>query len=175
MRSVTAPDGSEHTVRIEWIGNRLRRAPSELGRRIRAQARRGGRTAEALPDGCMAIDGLEVLAVAFAAVVALALVWFLVLPAAWGLIELLVIVLLAAVVWGVRVLFRRPWSIVHRGPGDIVSDRCAVIGWRRAHATMVAASEEIGATGSARSTFGAQAPFGAGTVPGVPGDRPPLS
>jgi hypothetical protein len=36
VRSVIAPDGSQHTVRIEWIGNRLRRAPADLRRRMRS-------------------------------------------------------------------------------------------------------------------------------------------
>lgn len=171
MRSVTAPDGSEHSVRIEWIGNRLRRAPADIVRRIRRQGRRGREAVDAgdAADGCMAIDGLDALALLVGLVVLVALVWFLVLPAAWGLLELVVLVILAALVWTVRVLFRRPWSIVHRGPGDEVSDRCAVIGWRRAHATMVAAADEIAATGSARSTFGALTPFGPGSVPGADG------
>lgn len=157
MRTVTAPDGSVHTVRIEWIGNRVRRAPAELRRRVVGTTRRV-RDAD-VGDGCMAFDDLGGLVIALVAVVVLAVVALLVLPAVYGLLELLVVVLAAAGVWAFRVLFRRPWSIVHRGPGDVESARCAVVGWRRAHATLVEAAEELERTGSSRATFGSRTPF----------------
>jgi len=69
------------------------------------------------------------------------------------------VVLVAALLWAFRVLFRRPWSIVHLGPGDVESARCAVVGWRRANATLAAAADEIERPGSCRDTFGALTPF----------------
>jgi hypothetical protein len=173
VRTVTAPDGSVHTVRIEWIGNRLRRAPAELRRRVVRNSRlgrgrdpdgdardrresRGSRVADALGDGCMDIEALAFVALAL---VVVALLFVVVLPTLYGLVELLVVILAGALVWLFRVLFGRPWSIVHRGPGDVVSEQCAVVGWRRAHSTLVAAADEIGRTGSARHTFGAAVPF----------------
>ncbi len=171
MRTVNAPDGSVHTVRIEWIGNRLRRAPADLRRRVRIprrassrsdarrasrERRRGDAVLDVAAEGCMSFDEV---AVAVAVVVALVLIVVLVLPALYGLLEVLAVLVIAALLWAFRVLFRRPWSIVHRGPGDVESARCEVVGWRRAHATLVAAADEIERTGSARISFGAQAPF----------------
>ena len=158
MRTVSAPDGSVHTVRIEWIGNRLRRAPAELRRRVVGVGRRVGRNAD-VGDGCLSAGDLDELVVGLVVVLVLVLVVLVVLPTLYGLVELLVVLVVAALLWAFRVLFRRPWSIVHRGPGDVESARCAVVGWRRAHSTMVAAADEIERTGTCRGTFGALQPF----------------
>jgi hypothetical protein len=145
MRQVTAPDGTVHTVRIEWVGNAVRRAPGRLSRRVQRMARAGGDVADA---GC-APDLGDVVTAILLVVVLVFLVVF-VLPIAWGLLELLLIVLLAAAVWAVRVLFRRPWSIVHRAQaGDIELDRWSVVGWRQAHRVMVEAAASIESTGRA--------------------------
>ena len=152
------PEGREHTVRIEWVGNRLRRAPSDLRRRVRDQRRRAGRGGEGAAEGCLNLGDLEAWIVIAAVVAALALVWFVVIPAAWGLLEVLVIVLVAAGIWAFRVLFRRPWTVAHRTDDELV-DSVAVVGWRRAHAVMVEAAEELGRTGGATAIFSAQAPF----------------
>lgn len=159
MRTVTAPDGSVHTVRIEWIGNRIRRAPVELRQRVRRTgrlARRGDDTEREIPTaldhatGCLDLDEL---AFVLLALVAAALVVVFVLPALYGLVELLVVLVLGALVWAFRVLFGRPWRIVHRGPGDVEAASCEVVGWRRAHATVVAAADEISRSGSSRRSF----------------------
>ena len=146
LRTVTAPDGGEHTVRIEWIGNKLRRAPAQLRGRVRRISRsETGR--EVAAEGCFAIDDLAAgIVVLLAAVLVVAVV----LPLAWGLLELLLVVVLAALVWAFRVLFRRSWSVVHRGADDEVLDTWRVVGWREAHRVMVEAAESIGRTGSAQ-------------------------
>ena len=151
MRSVTAPDGSRHNVRIEWIGNKLRRAPSEFRARVRRVGRRAADGAEGpdIGEGCLAVDDLFAAVVLF---VALALLIVVVLPLAWGLLEVLLAVLLGALVWAFRVLFRRPWLVVHRGPGDIVSRRFRVVGWREAHRVMVEAAESLERSGRVEVT-----------------------
>jgi hypothetical protein len=147
VRSVIAPDGSQHTVRIEWIGNRLRRAPADLRRRIRSG---WGRDALEFGDGCLDAGDLIAGALFLLAVVLFALV---LAPTLFGLFEVLVIVLLAALIWAFRVLFRRPWRVVVTGPAEVREAQCLVVGWRRAHATMVAAAEEVAATGAVRAAF----------------------
>ena len=59
---------------------------------------------------------------------------------------------LGALVWAFRVLFRRPWSVVHRGPGDVESATWRVVGWREAHRVMVEAAESIERGGTAQVT-----------------------
>ena len=146
MREVTAPDGSVHTVRIEWIGNKLRRAPGQFRRRMT----RMGRAAEHadVGDGCALDVGDAVAGIAI--VVALALLVVVVFPLAWGLLELVLVLVLAALVWAFRVLFRRPWSVVHRGPGDVEVATWRVVGWREAHRVMVEAAGSIERTGTAQ-------------------------
>lgn len=147
MRTVTAPDGSEHTVRIEWIGNKLRRAPADLRRRVRRMGSRTADGADVVGNGCLDIDDLFA---GLALVLAVVLVLVLVVPLAWGLLELLLALLLGALVWAFRVLFRRPWSVVHRGPGDVESATWRVVGWREAHRVMVEAAESIERCGTAQ-------------------------
>jgi hypothetical protein len=133
-------------VRIEWIGNKLRRAPAQLRSRVRTMGRRTADGAD-VGNGCLDIDDLFA---GLALLVALVLVIVVVLPLAWGLLELLLVVVLAALVWAFRVLFRRPWSVVHRGPGDVVSHTWRVVGWREAHRVMVEAAGSIEGTGTAQ-------------------------
>lgn len=148
MRTVTAPDGTQHTIRIEWIGNRLRRAPADLRRRVKRMARAG----EYADPGCA--PDLGDLFAGIALVILVVVVVVFVLPVAYGLVELAVIVLIAAVIWAFRVLFRRPWKVVQRAvAGDIAEGECLVVGWRRAHAVMVAGATEIAATGRATEAF----------------------
>ncbi len=148
MRTVTAPDGTQHTIRIEWIGNRLRRAPADLRRRVRRMAKAG----EYADAGC--VPDLGDLFAAIAVVILLIFVVVFVLPVAYGLVELAVVVLIAAAIWAFRVLFRRPWKVVQRSvAADIHEGECLVVGWRRAHAVMVAGADEIAATGRATTAF----------------------
>ena len=154
MRSVTAPDGSVHSVRIEWVGNRVRRAPRELRRRVE-RVRRIGRDRD-VPDAVSHVDGcldLDELLFALLAVLAVVVLVVIVLPALYGLVELLVVLVVAALIWAFRVLFGRPWRVVHLGPGEVEARHCDVVGWRRAHATMVAAADEIARTGTSRRSF----------------------
>ncbi len=141
MRTVTVPDGSDHTVRIEWIGNRMRRAPAQL----RARVRKMSDVADVPDVGC--VDDLEGIVLAIGALILIVLLVIFVLPIAWGLLELLLILVLGALVWAFRVLFRRPWSIVHR-QGDEVVTTWRVVGWREAHRVMVEAADSIEATGA---------------------------
>lgn len=147
LRTVTAPDGTRHEVRIEWIGNKLRRTPQQFTRRVRRMAR-SGKKFEPGFDGC--VFDLEELFVAVIVIVAAVVLVLLVLPLAWGLLELLLVVVLAAAVWSFRVLFRRPWSVVHRGPGEVTIEDWHVVGWRQAHRVMVEAADTIERHGSAR-------------------------
>ena len=160
LRTVTAPDGSEHTVRIEWVGNKLRRAPAQL----RARMGRMSELADAPDVGF--VDDLGGIVGAIVAVVVLALVVIFVLPLAWGLLELLLVVVLAALVWAFRVLFRRPWHVVHRGPGDADSASWRVVGWREAHRVVVEAAGSIERSGAAQVTPPA-AGWAGGGAPGV--------
>ena len=150
MRTVTAPDGATNTIRIEWIGSRLRRAPRTLTRRLRKTAEHLGDVPDA---GCSADVGGIVGAIL--AVVVLAVVLIVLLPTVFWLLEVVIVLALAASIWAFRVLFRRPWRVVVLGAEDAVTDECLVVGWRRAHATMVDAAAEVASTGSARSTFAA--------------------
>ena len=150
MRTVTAPDGTTSTIRVEWIGSRLRRAPSTLTRRLRKTAQQ----VSDVPDvGC--VGDLGGIAAAILAVVVLVVVLIVVLPSLFWLLEVVIVLALAAAIWAFRVLFRRPWRVVVLGVEDVVMDECLVVGWRRAHATMVDAAAEVTSTGSARSTFAA--------------------
>ncbi len=153
MRTVTAPDGSEHTVRIEWIGSRLRRAPGSLRRRVRTSMKRASDLADVPDVGC--VDDLGGIVAAIVAIVVLAAVLIVILPTMFWLVELVIVVALATSIWAARVLFRRPWRVVHLGVEDVVMEECLVVGWRRAHATMVDAAAEVASAGSARSTFAA--------------------
>lgn len=153
MRTVTVPDGGEHTVRIEWIGSKLRRAPGSLRRRLRRTADRASDLADVPDVGCL--DDIGGVLAAILAIVVAAVVLIVVLPTLFWFVEVLVVLVLAAAIWAVRVLFRRPWRVVHLGVEDVVMEQCLVVGWRRAHATMVDAAAEVASTGSARSTFAA--------------------
>jgi len=137
-------------VRIEWIGNKLRRAPADLRRRV---GRIGSRASDAdVADGCLALDGVDDLFAGLAILLVVVVVVVFVLPLAWGLLEVFLALLLGALVWAFRVLFRRPWSVVHRGPGDVESASWRVVGWREAHRVMVEAAESIERTGAAQVT-----------------------
>ena len=153
MRTVTAPDGSGHTVRIEWIGSKLRRAPGVLGRRLRKTADRASDLADVPDVGCL--DDIGGIVAGIVAIVVAVIVLIVVLPTLFWFVEVLVVVVLAVAIWAARVLFRRPWRVVHLGVEDVVIEECLVVGWRRAHATMVDAAAEVASSGSARSTFAA--------------------
>ncbi|UDY35603.1 hypothetical protein [Dermatobacter hominis] len=160
MRTVTAPDGTEHTIRIEWIGNRLRRAPADLRRRMRATWRRSD--ALDVADGCMHLDDLLL---GVLVLVGILLFVFVLAPTLFGLVEALVVVVLAAGIWALRVLFGRPWRVTVRGPADVLEAERLVVGWRRAHATMVDAADEVARSGTARLALHP----GDGVLPGEPG------
>ena len=101
MRQVTAPDGTVHVVRIEWIGNRIRRAPSDLRERIGRGRKRTGKVVDAgedVPSGCIPIpDEFALVAIVMVAVL---LFFVFVTPLLAGLIELLALALIAFGVWG---------------------------------------------------------------------------
>ena len=153
MRQVTAPDGTVHVVRIEWIGNRIRRAPSDLRERIGRGRKRTGKVVDAgedVPSGCIPVpDEFALVAIV---VVAVLLFFVFVTPLLAGLIELLALALIAFGVWGFRILFRRPWRIVHE-TSDGPVERCLVVGWRRSHRVMNDAADEVAETGEARQAL----------------------
>ena len=84
MRSVTAPDGSEHMVRIEWIGSKLRRAPASLRRRLRRTADRASDLADVPDVGCL--DDIGGVLAAILAIVVAAVVLIVVLSLLAGLL-----------------------------------------------------------------------------------------
>lgn len=153
MRQVTAPDGTVHVVRIEWIGNRIRRAPSDLRERIGRGRKRTGKVvdgSEDVADGCLAVpDEFFLIAIVIVAVV---LFFVFVTPLLAGLVEILALALIAFGVWSFRILFRRPWRIVHE-TSDGPVERCLVVGWRRSQRVMRDAADEVAATGGARQAL----------------------
>jgi hypothetical protein len=123
-RRVTAPDGTEWTVRRRWVHAPIR--PRWRGTRD-ADA---FDVADGLGDfGDSGIFG--VIAAVIAIVVLAALVAFVLLPLAILLVEVLLFVLLAGLGLFGRVLLRRPWRIEARAAGG---GRRAVVrevsGWR---------------------------------------------
>ena len=87
MRTVTAPDGTQHTVRIEWIGNRLRRAPADLRRRMRMTWEK--KETLDVAEGCLDLDDLLA---ALLLIVAVLLFVFVLAPTLYGLVEAIVVV-----------------------------------------------------------------------------------
>jgi hypothetical protein len=139
---VTDPSGREWDVGIQWIGRRLADAPANVRRRsartLAWQRRqlKGGRVLDGADvglDGCFD-DFAAGLVVVVAVVVVLGLLLAL---GPWlglvvlGLVEVLVLALLAVLVFSTRVTFRRPWRIRAQGPGGVVVG-WRVVGWRRA-------------------------------------------
>ena len=149
-------------MRIEWIGNKLRRVPADLRRRV-VRMRGSEATKEVAAEGCLAFDDV---AAGVAFVLAVVVLLVLMAPLAWGLIELLLAVVLGALVWAFRVLFRRPWCVVHRAPGDVESASWRVVGWREAHRVMVEAAESIERSGAAQVSP-PTAGWAGGGAPGV--------
>ncbi len=163
-----AADGSVHEVRIEWIGNRLRRAPADLRRRMRRTAESGEALEFVEPVG----DGVVGLVVGLLVGIVLVV---LVAPLLIGLVEAVVVIVIGGLLWSFRVLFGRPWKVVHRR-GEAVIEEDLVDGWRAAHHRMVETAEGISRVGHRReachpSSAEALPPLpvfgGTGVMPGV--------
>ena len=71
---------------------------------------------------------------------------------AFGVLELLALVLFGLAVWGSRVVFRRPWRVRHL-VGEETAAEVSVVGWRRAHRVMVEAADELRDTGGTALAF----------------------
>jgi hypothetical protein len=117
-KTVTAPDGRTWTIRIRWLPWRARTRPRWLFRRRRSKGDgkelRGGGWFDGLVDFPIDFEGWWILV----AIIALAVLIFLVLPIVIFLVELLVFLIAVGVVVVVRVLMRSPWTVEAVSDGD---------------------------------------------------------
>jgi hypothetical protein len=118
QQSVTDPNGRAWTIGIRW----LPRKPVWLGWGLRRK-KRGDREWGWL-DGLDPLGGLDfgdgpaVLLAIVAIAAAVFLLWFFVLPVAILALDLLFLLLLAALSVAARVLFRRPWIVEATTAGE---------------------------------------------------------
>jgi hypothetical protein len=126
---VRSPDGRAWTVGIRWLPRR----PKWLGWGFgRERHRRGDSSAWwyvlDVPDFG---DELGWFFVILGVVIAVALLWFVVFPVLVFILDLLLLVLLAAGAIALRVLFRRPWIVQAVSDDETLS--WAVVGWRKSN------------------------------------------
>jgi hypothetical protein len=106
-KAVHAPNGTTWTVRRHWIP---RLGTDTLWRRFRKKAKVSRDVASSVPDGCGADVGEGIVA-AIAVVIILVVLVLIVLPLIVAIIDLVFVLLLAALGIVGRILFRRPWKI----------------------------------------------------------------
>jgi hypothetical protein len=162
---VTAPDGTEWTVRVVWqprwpvlvrrIGGwRRRRSQERREKAWDSVAEGASETADLVPTsggGGGFLSGLADDEVAFliaaTAIIALASVfWWLLIPLVPLVVDLAVVLVLLALGLGSRVLLRHPWT-VEATASSTGRHSVAVVGWRNALRTRndVAAQMHAGA------------------------------
>ena len=128
QQSVTDPNGRPWTVGIRW----LPRKPRWIGwgpRRKKRKDRDWGWLDAVDPFSALdAADGPGSLAAIVAVAALVFLFWFFVLPVAILALDLLFVVLLAAVSVAARVLFRRPWIVEASTTGE--QHQRPVVGYR---------------------------------------------
>ena len=128
QQSVTDPNGRPWTVGIRW----LPRKPRWIGwgpRRKKRKDRDWGWLDAVDPVSALdAADGPGSLAAIVAVAAVVFLFWFFVLPVAILALDLLFVVLLAAVSVAARVLFRRPWIVEASTTGE--QHQRPVVGYR---------------------------------------------
>jgi hypothetical protein len=127
------PDGRIWRVERQWIhrGPRWRKPPKV------------GDAGADLAGGLFEVGDLDAVAIAVAVVAALLLAWFFVLPALIFLVDLLYLLLVAAIGIALRVLFRRPWNVVAETDGPPAERMVLpVVGFRASGAKVA----ELGST-----------------------------
>jgi hypothetical protein len=138
---VRDPAGGEWDVGRHWIGRHLVEAPRRARRRSsralawqRRRLKGGGEGLDVL-DGAAGLDAEA----AIGCLVVLALIaalFVLLLIGPWlglvvlGLVEVIVVAVLATAIFMWRILLRRPWQVRANGPGGVVVG-WRVVGWRR--------------------------------------------
>jgi hypothetical protein len=153
--AVTDPHGRAWTVGIRWLPRR----PRWLGwgrprrRQQRADARNDG--SAWYDDAFPALEFLDDSLAGLAAVVALALlifvIWFAFIPIAVLVLDILFVVVLTIGGVAARVLFRRPWVIEASSEGERV--RWPVVGFGASRASVREAAEAL-AAGRPAATLG---------------------
>jgi hypothetical protein len=150
---VQDPGGGEWDVGVRWIGRHLVEAPAKARRRsARAWAwqrktLKGGDLLEGAGDGLGGLDAEAAVGclVVLALVVAL---FLLLLIGPWlgllvlGLVEVLVVAVLATLIFMWRILLRRPWRVRATGPGGVTVG-WRVVGWRRSREVVRDAADAI--------------------------------
>lgn len=139
---MTPPPILPWSVAVLWRPRTTRLRQSWDARRARRQeqrdAARPGRRSRWYdnldPTGGLDLDGLLLLVGAVLAVLA---IWFLLIPALLVVLDLVVLLLLTLLLVPLRVLLRRPWTVLAVAP-DGSEHRYPVVGWRRAHRTAAA-------------------------------------
>ncbi len=117
MREVETSDGEVWECFVEWEGRRALHSSARYLRKTReARARRKaeGRSMD-IADGCdpfVGIDGFVAIVVLIAVVLLLVAIGPEFIAVLFGVVELGAVLLLAAIGFGVRTLFRRPWRVV---------------------------------------------------------------
>jgi hypothetical protein len=127
-QSVADPDGRTWVVGIRW----LPRKPVWLGwgpRGKKREEREWGWLDALNPLDALSFgDGPSVLLAIVAIAAVVFMLWFFVLPVAILALDLLFLVLLAAVSVAARVFFRRPWIVEATTPGE--QHQRPVVGYR---------------------------------------------
>ncbi len=117
-RSATEPSGTTWTVGVRWIP----RGPKWIGwgfRRKRAKEAKTKGRSKGLLDGMDLLDAIdEPGVIAAIAVIALIVVlgWFIVVPLTILVLDIIFVLLVAALGVAFRVLFRRPWTVEATSP-----------------------------------------------------------
>jgi hypothetical protein len=127
--TVVGPDGREWRVGVRWLPRR----PTWLGW---GPGRNPDRKSDwSLLDGadvgCVP-DEIPVLGAIVAVVLIVLLLWFIVLPLAVFVLDLLFLLLVAAAAIAMRVLFRRPWIVEAATDGE--ARHWPVVGFRSSKA-----------------------------------------
>jgi hypothetical protein len=148
---VRDPAGGEWDVGRQWIGRHLSEAPRRVRRRGSKawawQRRTLKGSGDGLGDGLGGMDAEAAIGcLVVLALLAALLVLFLVGP--WlgvlvlGLVEVLVVAVLATLVFMWRILLRRPWRVSASGPGGVVVG-WRVVGWQRSRQVVRDAADAI--------------------------------
>lgn len=138
QQTVVAPDGREWNVGIRWLPRRPKWVGWGFGRARRAKSSEWWHVLD-IPDG--GGDSLPIVLIVVGAIIVLALAWLVVFPVLIFLVDLLLVVLIAAGAVAVRMLFRRPW-IVQAVSGDATKE-WPVVGWRASSQRAVAIAHRI--------------------------------
>ena len=126
----TAPDGRDYQVSVEWFAH-----GRQWLRRFRERRRKDdGLDPSGMLDLAGAADDLIAgIAIFIGVIVVGLLLWFLVIPAVFLLLDIVLIVVLVVGGAAFKIVFRRPWTVAVRADGyDEVLAKGGVLGWRAA-------------------------------------------